>query len=95
MMLFDPIKRKLFTSDGVLLKKLECPFDFTWDELESTHIKYRNCKTCKTQVLDTSQFEEHEIIAFLQKDPATCIKVNLDQPNILITTDDLDKDRKY
>jgi len=94
-MIFDPIQRKLYTSEGVLLKKLECPFDFTWNELEPTHIKFRNCKACNTPVFDTSQFEELEIIAFLEKNPATCIKVNLDQPNILITSDVLDKDRKY
>ncbi len=87
-MKFNPIQLKLFSSSGDLIKKLKCPYDVNWEEFEKTNDDSRRCLICRTPVLDTSQFDEGEIIALLKKKPETCIKISLDQNNIVITTNE-------
>lgn len=92
-MIFNPESRELYSSSGDLLKKLHCPYDFSWDDLEKTNTYHRKCEMCKIQVIDTAYHTENSIVELLNKDPNTCLRINLDQKNIIVTNHDLEKCR--
>jgi hypothetical protein len=81
-MIFDISTKTLFSSDGKILKKLSCPKDIVWNELEKTSLKTRNCRICQTEVLDTAYLSENQIIQLLATNPNSCIRINIDQTNI-------------
>lgn len=81
-MIFDISTKTLFSSDGKILKKLFCPKDIVWNDLEKTSSKTRNCRICQTEVLDTAYLTENQIIQLLATNPNSCIRINIDQTNI-------------
>jgi hypothetical protein len=81
-MIFDISTKTLFSSDGKILKKLSCPKDIVWNELEKTSMKTRNCGICQTEVIDTAFLTESQIIQLLTTNPYSCIRINMDQSNI-------------
>jgi hypothetical protein len=81
-MIFDISTKTLFSSDGKILKKLFCPKDIVWNDLEKTSLKIRNCRICQTEVLDTAYLTESQIIQLLATNPNSCIRINIDQTNI-------------
>jgi hypothetical protein len=90
-MIFHSDTMELYTSNGDLLKKLHCPFDFNWDELEVTSSTYRNCQVCKIHVVDTAYHNEDSLAELLKNNPNSCLRISLDQENIIIVNNDLEK----
>ena len=85
-MKFNPITNNLFTDDGRLIKQLHCPKNMNWDQLkkEEVNLKKRLCSACNHPVLDTQFYSEENLTKLLEKDPRTCLKIDLDQNNIEI-----------
>ena len=77
---------ELFTDDGALLKKLECPLRKRWASLQilANSEMSRFCEACKRDVHDTSTMSDSEVAGLLEKDPETCLLVSTDQDNVRI-----------
>ncbi len=85
-MKFNPITQTLFINDGQFVKKLHCPFGVRWDGLVEAHgATHRACSVCKHPILDTATMSDDDLLSKLRSAPDTCLKVNLDQPNLIVS----------
>jgi len=85
-MKFIALTRELFKDNGILIKKLNCPFRMKWNDLKQVNESKGNryCSECNHQILDTANYNEDELYEKLQLHPDTCLKIDLDQNNIEI-----------
>jgi len=83
-MILNPITNELFSDSGILIKKLECPYKIVWKDLEVINKVSRNCSVCDHQILDTAFFNDDTLLEVVNKNPATCFKVNINQENLKI-----------
>lgn len=88
-MKYNPLTRRLFTNDGRLLKQLHCPFRVEWDELQPEgDSSFRNCGICGHQITDTAMLDEQGALALLSAHPEACLKIDLEQDNVIIIHQD-------
>lgn len=83
-MKFDPIHNALYTDDGRLIKRLHCPKSLAWDELREGRPFQRFCAICEVNVIDTAQETEESMLDRMKKEPNSCLKLDIHQPNIKI-----------
>jgi hypothetical protein len=83
-MILNPITNELFLDTGILIKKLECPYKIVWKDLEVINKVSRNCSVCDHHILDTAFFNDEELLDRVSKNPATCLKINVNQENLKI-----------
>ena len=88
-MKFNPVTNQLFSNSGKFLKELHCPLDLDWEDLEriSTQDQNRRCAHCDRKIIDTAFLTEEELSDILHDDKNTCLKIDLNQPNLIFTTD--------
>ena len=85
-MKFNPHTNRLFTDDGLLIKRLHCPFRLDWRKLEPTDDPAaRRCDICQHTVTDTAHRTEAELLALMAENTKTCLKVDLYQDNLTLT----------
>ena len=85
-MKFNPITNRLYSNDGNLLKELHCPLNKQWENLsQAIPLKGKLCEHCDKVIIDTSLLKEKDIIEEMQNDPGTCLKVDINQENLIIT----------
>ena len=85
-MLFKPTTQELFANDGRLIKRLSCPFKLDWNKLKPTDDPAaRSCEICQHQVTDTALRTEEELLALVKDNPHACLKVDLNQDNLIVT----------
>ena len=88
-MMFNPRTRSLFTDDLRLVKELHCPIKATWSELSLTQdAAARLCDTCDSTVTDSATLTDDQAIAPIEANPDTCLKIDLNQPNLRLTHHD-------
>ena len=83
---FNPITKELYASSGQLIKKMKCPYNVNWDNLEVTNIASRKCSVCEHSITDTQFLSDDELLQLVNKQPDTCLKIDLNQHNIKIIT---------
>ncbi|TFV94478.1 hypothetical protein E4S40_10680 [Algoriphagus kandeliae] len=86
-MKYNPLTKKLFTDKGEFIKELHCPFQPDWKKMK-VNLKdqtIRNCNFCQHPVLDTSRISDELILEIVQKEPHTCLKIDLDQSNLILS----------
>ena len=88
-MKFNLISREVFTDQGEFLKKLDCPFKMDWESMANSGEGHRKCSVCKHVVVDTEKFSDAELLALIKEDPKTCLKINLNQHNVILINDGL------
>lgn len=85
-------RSKLLSSDdGIWSKRLDCPLNKQWDELQSLDAVgssrkgffeerpgqqpdlRRHCPSCKKDVIDISDFDDHQVGALVRVDPSVCV----------------------
>lgn len=82
-MILNKNTKELFTDDGDLIKKLHCPFQKQWAELEKTQSSLaRLCNSCGKPVLDTQYFSDNELSKLVKENPETCLRINSRQSNL-------------
>lgn len=83
---FDPIHRTLRDAYGRVLKKLGCPLNKTWNSLSSNDAtaRTRQCDNCEKSVTDTALLTYEQVVTAVQHDPNLCLRVRLDQDNIIV-----------
>lgn len=85
-MKFNPITRNLFTNDDQFVKKLHCPYGVRWDGLaRSNATPNRACSVCQHPILDTATMSDADLLSKLRSEPDTCLKVDLDQSNLIVS----------
>jgi hypothetical protein len=85
-MKYNPITNLLYTDDNKLIKKMYCPYtSLKWSELSSIDGSLdRFCDICESSVVETKDMSDESILALLQKDLETCLKVDWNQENVRI-----------
>lgn len=92
--MFNPLTKELFTDDGTYIKQLFCPLRKQWNDLETKGyegsdtailLKGKTCKECEKTVYDTSLLNENELQELFKNDPQTCLKIDINQPNLTLT----------
>ena len=85
-MKFNPNTNTLFTNEGALIKKLHCPLQARWDDMhQSSDFRIRKCDGCRREVYDTALFKDPDLLRIVEKDPQTCLKVDLNQNNLIVS----------
>ena len=87
-MKFDPIRKEVFTNNDEFVKKMDCPYNMNWDNLEITSSTNRNCNNCDQTIIDTSYISDNEILKMVTQNPKTCLRIDLNQNNITIVYKD-------
>ena len=85
-MKYNPSDKTLYTNDGEFIKKLHCPYtSLTWDNLTRIDGSLdRLCGVCEKNVMETKNMSDKSLLALLQDNPDTCLKIDFKQENIRI-----------
>jgi len=83
-MIFNPIRKELFTDSGEFIKKLHCPYRERWDSMTPLDSTSRLCSRCDHAVVDTSTVPDDVLLDMLHQNPNTCLKVDLNQHNLIV-----------
>jgi hypothetical protein len=81
---YDPINKEVYTDKGEFVKRLYCPYKINWDQLAVTSANNRTCTTCNHLIIDTAYVSDDELLQMLQQNPNTCLKLELNQPNLTV-----------
>jgi hypothetical protein len=81
---YDPINKEVYTDKGEFVKRLFCPYKINWDQLAVTSGNNRTCTTCNHLIIDTAYVSDDELLQMLQQNPNTCLKLELNQPNLTV-----------
>lgn len=85
-MKFNPLSNELYTNEGTLIKKLQCPLQPEWDDMhQGTEFRMKHCQGCQRPVYDTAFFKDNDLLEMVEKDRHTCLKVDLNQNNLIVT----------
>jgi hypothetical protein len=83
-MKFDPLTKAIYTDNDVFVKTMNCPYTMRWDNLEATNTNSRKCTNCEHFILDTAALTDENLLEIVRQNPATCLKIDLNQHNINI-----------
>lgn len=87
-MLFIKSTKSLFSKNGVLIKKLHCPLNKSWDSLQlMPNSADRKCSECENTVVDTTHLDEEHLSQLCKEDKDICLKVSSRQSNIIFFED--------
>jgi hypothetical protein len=76
-MKYNPDTKELFTDNGILLKKMQCPINVDWESMQAGKNDLEKiCLHCNKPVLNTDFLTEDEVMFLLKKDGNKCLKVN-------------------
>ena len=85
-MKYNPITQTLFSDEGAYVKKLYCPLSKQWSELkQGGDASSRGCDHCRKEVHDTAFLTDSELLHLLEQDLQACLKVDLNQANLIVT----------
>ncbi|KAF0128497.1 MAG: hypothetical protein FD155_3239 [Bacteroidetes bacterium] len=85
-MKFNPLTKEIYTDKDEFVKTMNCPYKMSWDNLEAAYSNMRKCATCNHLIVDTEVLTDDELLKMVRQNPATCLKIDLNQQNIKIVT---------
>ena len=85
-MKFNPITKDIYTDKDEFVKRMNCPYKMSWDNLEATNSTLRKCANCDHVIVDTEVLTDNEILKMVKQNSDTCLKIDLNQQNIKIVT---------
>lgn len=83
-MQFDPITKTVYTDTGEFVKQMHCPYKMQWAQLEVAGGAHRKCSKCDHLIADTGVLTDDELLKRVKDNPDTCLKIDLNQPNLKI-----------
>jgi hypothetical protein len=83
-MQFNPVTQALTTDAGELIKVLHCPVKLPKVMLPQPNSPHYLCSSCEHRVLNTATMTEEEVVAAVQEDPHTCLRVTAFQDNLTV-----------
>jgi hypothetical protein len=81
-MKFNPLTKKLYSNKGEFIKKLQCSYKINWNNLERQNDTTRICSNCNHPIIDTSMHSDEELLALVNSNSETCLKIDLNQENL-------------
>jgi len=78
---YDPLTQTLRTSSGRLIKRMHCPYRLSEDDLDPG----LRCRQCERTLVDAHSLPEETLADLLVQQPDTCLKLDLDHPELRIT----------
>lgn len=84
-MIFKLATKELFSDDGSFIKKLHCPYYMKWqkmNDIDGTSDKM--CSVCDKTIFDTEKMNDEQVVNLVNKNPDTCLKVDIKQKNISV-----------
>ncbi len=86
-MKFNPFTKTLYTNDDKVIKKMFCPYtNLQWDDLSAIEDSdNRFCEICESNVIETEGMSDDVLYELLQREPDTCLKINMNTNNIRMT----------
>jgi hypothetical protein len=88
-MKFNPISKKLYTDNNVLIKKLHCPISMDWNKLSIINENSRTCSVCEKSIFDTDNLSDEVVSSMVESDPSVCLKVCFNQDNIRVISHEI------
>ena len=85
-MMFDPITKDIYTDKGEFVKRMNCPYRLSWDNLEATNSTMRRCSNCDHLIVDTEVLTDDDLLKMVRRNPDTCLKIDLNQLNLKIVS---------
>ena len=83
-MKFNPVKRILYTDNGEIIGKLDCPYKASFIEPPlDAPADDKICSICNKEIVDTKGYED-EVLLQLSKKINLCLKVDSAQPNLRV-----------
>lgn len=73
-------QNQLFDPSGQLLKTIDCPKRASMNALTRASETAFECTLCERPVIDTDRISESALIALLQEEPDTCLRINKANP---------------
>ena len=83
-MLFNPSTKQLFTNQGDLIKTLHCPRGAKLSDMRHTDSTHSMCNLCEGNIINTKNLNDKDVLSIISKDASTCLKLELNDPNIRI-----------
>jgi hypothetical protein len=83
-MKFNPITKDIYTDNDEFVKKMNCPYKMSWDNLEAANSTMRKCANCDHLIVDTEGITDDDLLKIITQNPDTCLKIDLNQHNIKI-----------
>jgi len=91
-MKFNLHTNELYSDEGQFIKRLNCPFNKNWNNLEIiSNSSNRICDTCNHHIIDTSALNDDELMLLMEENRNTCLKIDLN--NVKIFTNGAIKQR--
>lgn len=80
--------KELFTDSGVFIKKLNCKYNVKKSKLTNTSnpLTVGGCSHCERGIYKTDNLTDQQILQLVQKEPKTCLYIDLTQNNVSTTT---------
>jgi hypothetical protein len=85
-MQFDPITKYLYSDNGIFFKKMYCPYNVNWMELDSTNSTYRKCSKCDHLIVDSKYLDDVDLVHLIESNPNACLRLDMNQENIKIVS---------
>jgi hypothetical protein len=83
-MKFNPLTGEIYTDKDEFVKKMSCPWLMKWAELQEAGQYSRKCRVCNHAIVDTALLSDDELLRLIKNNPETCLKLDLNQQNLLI-----------
>jgi hypothetical protein len=83
-MKFNPSTGELTTDSGFPIKKLHCPLEKRWNEMEPIADRKRLCSGCRKHVHDINGLDDDQVWQFVRRNEEACLSLRLDSPNLTI-----------
>lgn len=111
-MKYDIPSKLLSSDDGSWFKRLDCPLNKQWSELQrleradsngavffdeslDQHRELRrHCPSCTKHVIDISSFDDRQVGALVQVDPAVCVHASRNSRHITFDGAEVDQGRR-
>ncbi len=75
-MKYNPTSKEIFTNEGQLIKKMNCPEKVEWETMEKgENVLKRKCNICNKSVIDTEFLSDDEVLFLVEKDANTCLRI--------------------
>jgi hypothetical protein len=84
-MKFNPKTKEVFSDDNIFIKKLSCHLTISEKDLIKQTSQIDICRFCKKEIFDTSYLSDSELLNLFKLKPNTCIKLDVNQPNLKLT----------
>ena len=94
-MKFNPSTKVLLSNEGVLVKKLHCPYGIKWDGLQRAQTPNRYCDLCGKTIINIQNLTDEAVIETVKNNPLACLRVDIRNPNIRVVNHNVQCDKEY